>query len=88
VLQFMRAAPWWDPRVLVDFMVAPRGVLSISVRQLTAHLRCNVVYTFAVVFLRAFPAQAYRSTYVTLLCRIITRYSCHRVHACPLNRRA
>jgi hypothetical protein len=34
VVCFMRAAPWLVPCVLVDFMVPPRGVLSISVRPL------------------------------------------------------
>src|SRR5690606_26782677 len=29
----MRAAPWCDPRVFIDSMVAPRGVLSTCVRQ-------------------------------------------------------
>ena len=29
----MRAAAWWDPCVVVDIMVPPGGVLSISVRQ-------------------------------------------------------
>jgi len=34
VVRFMRAAPCWDPRVLVDSMVAARGALSTCVRQL------------------------------------------------------
>src|SRR5438034_7566362 len=33
VVRFMRAAPCWGPRVLVDSMVAARGALSTCVRQ-------------------------------------------------------